>query len=187
MIQTKEELKQYIEKDRVALWQTRKKPRFVWNGSISQLIWKYERKLRRYEYHLNNKHKIRALMYKYAYTSLGIKLGLDIPPNSFGPGLDIVHVGYIVVSPKSKIGKNCMIYQGVTIGEEKSCAPIIGDYVCILPGAKIFGNIHIGNNVMIGANSVVNKDVPDNARVGGAPAHVLNYNGNEYAEHFDKS
>lgn len=59
-----------------------------------------------------------------------------------------------------------MIYQGVTIGKEKSCAPIIGDNVCILPGAKVFGNISIGNNVMIGENSVVNKNVPDNARVG---------------------
>lgn len=185
MIHTKEELKLYKEKDRIALWQKRDKPRFVWSGSIAQLIWKYERKLRNYEYHLNNKHKIRSMIYKYACNSLGLKLGFDIAPNTFGPGLDIVHIGYIVVSPKSKIGKNCMIYQGVTIGEEKSHAPVIGDNVCILLGAKIFGNIHVGNNVMIGANSVVNKDVPDNARVGGAPAHILNYNGNEYVGHFD--
>ena len=97
MIQTREELKLYIEKDRIALWQTRKKPRFVWSGSIAQLIWKYEIKLRKYEYHFNNNHKIRAMMYKYAYTFLGIKLGFDIAPNTFGPGLDIVHIGYIVV------------------------------------------------------------------------------------------
>ena len=82
-----------------------KKPRFIWNGSIPHLIWKYERKLQNYEYHLNNKHKIRTLLYKYAYTTLGIKLGVDIPTNAFGSGLDIVHVGYVVVSPKNKMEK----------------------------------------------------------------------------------
>lgn len=46
---------------------------------------------------------------------------------------------------------------------------------------RFFGNIHIGNNVMIGANGVVNKRIPDNARMGGAPAHILNCGGNEYA------
>ena len=70
----------------------------MWSGSIAQLIWKYERKLRNYEYHLNNKHKIRSMIYNYACNSLGLKLGFDIAPNTFGPGLDIVHIGYIVVS-----------------------------------------------------------------------------------------
>lgn len=105
MIQTKEDQRQYLEQDRVALWQTSKKPRFMWNGTGSQLIWKYERKLRNYEYYLNNSNIIRALLYKYAHTMLGIKSGIDVPPNSFGQGLGIVHLGYVVMSPKSKSEK----------------------------------------------------------------------------------
>lgn len=155
-------------------------------GGIQGLIWRYERYLRMYEYHLNNHHRIRSQVFRYIYTCYGIKLGYDIPPNVFGPGLDIVHIGSIVVSPKARIGKNCMIYQNVTIGEEDSCAPQIGDYVCILPGAKLFGDITIGNNVMVGANAVVCKDVPDRVRVAGVPAKILNTNGNEYAWHFDR-
>ena len=54
-------------------------------------------------------------------------------------------------------------------------APTIGDNCIIYPGAKIFGKITIGNNVVIGANAVVNKDVPDNAIVAGVPARIIRY------------
>lgn len=53
----------------------------------------------------------------------------------------------------------------VTIGRSRGKAPVIGDNVYIGPGAKIFGGIHVGNNVNIGANCVVFQDVPDNATV----------------------
>ena len=53
--------------------------------------------------------------------------------------------------------------------------PTIGDNCIIYPGAKIFGKITIGNNVVIGANAVVNKDVPDNAVVAGVPARIIRY------------
>lgn len=71
----------------------------------------------------------------------------------------------IIISHNAVIGKNCTIYHQVTIGEWKTGAPTIGDNVWIGPGAKIFGCIHIGNNVRIGANCVVSRDVPDNATV----------------------
>lgn len=54
--------------------------------------------------------------------------------------------------------------------------PIIGDYVTIFPGAKIFGGIKIGNHVTIGANAVVNCDIPDYAVVVGIPAKIVKYN-----------
>lgn len=79
------------------------------------------------------------------------------------------------------IGENCNIGQGVTIGiagrGEKKGVPQIGNKVYIAPGAKIIGKIIIGNNVMIGANSVVTKDVPDNAVVAGVPAKIISYKG----------
>lgn len=103
---------------------------------------------------------------------LATRLGLSIPKNVFGAGLCIVHYGTIVVSSKANIGENCRIHPSTSIGEYNG-APIIGNNVYIGPGAKLFGGIHIGNNVAIGANAVVNNDVTDNVTVGGIPAKVI--------------
>ena len=59
------------------------------------------------------------------------------------------------------------------IGAYEGGAPVIGDNVYIGPGAKIFGDITIGNNVSIGANAVVNRSFPDNVIIAGVPAKVI--------------
>ena len=71
----------------------------------------------------------------------------------------------IFISHNAKIGNNLRMYQQVTIGEGNGGAPVVGDDVFIGAGAKILGNIKIGNNVRIGANCVVVEDIPDNATV----------------------
>ncbi len=77
----------------------------------------------------------------------------------------------IVISEYAKIGKNCIIYQQVTIdgallpNENEKKAPVIGDNCYIYPGAKIIGDVTIGNNVIIEANSVVKEDVASNSHV----------------------
>ncbi|MNG29745.1 Serine acetyltransferase [compost metagenome] len=73
------------------------------------------------------------------------------------------------------IGENCVIRQGVTIGNRKSGddVPTIGDNVDIGAGAVIIGKIKIGDNVKIGANAVVLKDVPDNCTAVGNPARHI--------------
>ncbi|MDQ0200741.1 serine acetyltransferase [Neobacillus ginsengisoli] len=71
----------------------------------------------------------------------------------------------IVISAQSIIGSNCQIGHQVTIGRSKGQSPTIGDNCFIGPGAKIFGGVHIGNNVRIGANCIVCTDIPDNATV----------------------
>jgi serine O-acetyltransferase len=109
-------------------------------------------------------------------------LGFTIPCNVFGAGLRINHFGLIVVSPCANIGCFCDIHQGVNIGvDEYHKSAKIGDNVFIGPGAKLFGEITIGNNVMIGANSVVNKSFPENDSViVGVPAKIVSKKGNVY-------
>jgi len=111
------------------------------------------------------------------------KYGIDIPSTTqIGRGLYIGHSGGIVVGVVS-IGENFSISQEVTIGQtnrgERKGRPIIGDNVYVGPGAMIIGNVRIGNNVAIGANSVVTKDIPDNAVVVGMPGKVISYKGAE--------
>ena len=95
----------------------------------------------------------------------------------------INHFGLIVIDENAKIGEWCDIHQGVNIGQniEKNSVPMIGDNVWIGPGVKIFGKIEIGNNTMIGANTVVCKSFPEgNCRIAGNPARIISNEPNYY-------
>lgn len=97
-----------------------------------------------------------------------------------GRRLEIEHHGCIVIHGAARMGDDCMIRQGVTIGNggraDPLGAPTIGDRVEVGAGAKLIGRITIGNDVIIGANAVVVRDVPDHAVVGGVPARVIRIN-----------
>jgi serine O-acetyltransferase len=110
------------------------------------------------------------------------KLGISISPSTeIGSGFYIGHFGGIVINGKSVIGKNCNISQGVTLGQANRGKnigyPTLGDNIYIGPGAKIVGAVKIGNNVAIGANCVVTKDIPDNSVVVGVPGKVISQEG----------
>lgn len=92
-------------------------------------------------------------------------------PN-IGGGLLIQH-GFATIIQAERIGCNAKIFQQVTIGYNEDKRPVIGDNVEICCGAKVIGGVHVGNNVTIGAQALVIKDVEDNAVVGGVPAIVL--------------
>jgi len=96
---------------------------------------------------------------------------LLIHTNDIGEGLYILH-GYSTAIGAKSIGKNCQINQQVTIGSLKG-SPTILDNVKILSGAIVIGEITIGNNVVIGANSTVMRDVPDNSTVFPAPSKIV--------------
>lgn len=100
-------------------------------------------------------------------------LQITTPRGHIAGGMIFQHGFSTIVSAKS-IGRNCKIYQQVTIGyNHRLEAPVIGDNVEICCGAKIIGGVHIGNNVLIGANAVVVKDIPDNSVVAGIPARII--------------
>ena len=176
MIKDKQTLQLYLDADKFALGINRRFPR-----PFMDSIWRYERTLRYYEYHKNVGNKLRRFIYSLLLTIRGERLGFSISGNCFGPGLRINHLGLLIVNAKSRVGKWCDVHQGVNIGENGyldeqgkviSEVPQIGDYCFIGPGAKIFGGCKVGNNVRIGANAIVNKDVASNNTAFGNPMQI---------------
>lgn len=108
--------------------------------------------------------------YLLANAAVQILWGIELPRSAaIGAGLYIGHFGGITISPGAVIGCRCNLSNNITIGlsgqGERSGVPTIGNDVYIAPGARLFGRIRIGDNVKIGANAVIHKDIPDNAIV----------------------
>lgn len=97
---------------------------------------------------------------------------LIITTPKIGKGLLIKHGISTIISAK-EIGEYCTVFQQTTIGYNGKDAPIIGSYVIVYCGAKVLGGINVGNNVTIGANAVVIRNIPDNCVAVGVPARVL--------------
>jgi serine O-acetyltransferase len=170
-----------LEADRIALARGTKRP------SFEDDIWKFEILLRKVEYRKNCKHSSLSRLYlKSLYLRfhlLGRKLGFTIPPNTFGPGLAIAHRGTIVVHFNARVGENCRVHVCTDIGTEARYgdkAPRIGNNVYLGPGAKIFGDITIGDDSAIAANAVVNRSFPEpHQTIGGIPAQKISGKGSE--------
>lgn len=100
---------------------------------------------------------------------------INLPAGTtIGPGIVFPHPGPIYIHPEVVIGKDVMVYPGVVVGGDHSRdgAPTLGDNVTLCAGCKVLGPITVGDNVVIGANAVVVKDVPSNALAVGVPAVV---------------
>jgi len=137
---------------------------------------KYMYLLRKASQH--KKYSFFGLFYRFFLRKYGYRYGFQIPVETqIGEGFYIGHFGPIVINAETKIGKNCNITHGVTIGKtfrgKLKGTPILGDNIWIGTGSVIVGNIKIGSNVMIAPNSFVNIDIPSNSLVLGNPAKII--------------
>ena len=108
--------------------------------------------------------------------------GIEIHPSAtIGSGFFIDHGMGVVIGETAEIGNYVTLFQGVTLGgtgkERGKRHPTLGSHVVVGAGAKILGGITVGDNVKIGANSVVLKNVSANSTVIGVPARVIKTQG----------
>ncbi len=104
--------------------------------------------------------------------------GIEIHPGAvIGKGVFIDHGMGVVIGETAVVGDYCLLYQGVTLGgtgkETGKRHPTLGSNVTVGAGAKILGNINIGDRVRVGAITVVLKDVPSNSTVVGIPGRII--------------
>lgn len=180
MIRSREDYRFYLEADRIAL-----KIRKTWREFFMNDLWRFQRLLRRLEYNKNCRQSLfwrpYILYLTVKHIRLGRRLGLHVPPNVFGPGLSIAHVGTLIVNENVRVGENCRIHSCVHLatqcGSDDAC-PVIGDNVFIGPGVVIFGDIRIADGIAIGANSVVNTSfLQKGITIAGVPARKVSDKG----------
>lgn len=139
---------------------------FLFEKQNAGRYWRFREKA------LRAKSKIGKAYYRHHVYRMESKLHAFIPLSAKIEDMPIFPHGLngIFISGGAKIGKDCVIFHQVTIGSNtldgsNVGSPTIGDHVYMGAGAKIIGNVRVGNNVRIGANCVVFEDVPDNATV----------------------
>ncbi len=166
------------QKNNISVWKLIKSDcfRYCSRCKMKDILWSYFT-IRSFKYSFwmriaesNSKIRYVAKFFRRHYS---IKYGLQIFGKNIGYGLRIGHACGTIVNPKTIIGNNCTVCQFTTIGESYGKAPIIGDNVYIAPGCNIMGPIRIGSNVLIGAGSVITKDIEDNCVVVGNPGRVI--------------
>jgi serine acetyltransferase len=142
-------------------------------GSLAVMVYRFGRWI--YTLKIPVLKQLLYLLYFPLKAFIVICFGIHIPVRAeVGRGF-VIHNFSCIFIPRSKIGKNLTVQQGVTLGAAygKTGQPVVEDNVFIGAGGKVMGGIRIGNNVVIGANSLVINDVPDNAVVVGVPARII--------------
>ncbi|MCR5696853.1 MAG: hypothetical protein K6G73_07765 [Marinilabiliaceae bacterium] len=130
--------------------------------------------MRKCSYYKHQKGLLSKLLFVVHYrkfNKLGLSLGFSIGYDTLGYGVVIPHYGTIVVGGSNRIGNYAVLHTSTCISDN---GKIIGDGLYLSTGAKITSKIKLGNNISIGANSLVNKDcVQDNVLLAGMPAKVI--------------
>ncbi len=184
MIENKSDYLYYLEADKISLGEKRNRPHIIsiWESDV---IWKYQRLLRKVEYLHNCKstgiHKVYYKWTQYRLFRAQLKTGFSIPINVFGPGLSIAHLGPIIINGFAKVGKNCRLHPFTTIGIDGKSGKVatVGDNVYLSNGCKLIGDVKIGDGVVVAAGAVVTRSFEENnVVVGGIPAKVISNSGN---------
>ena len=135
--------------------------------------------------------KIARLFGFLSYKWIEIVSGISLNPRTVvGPGLYIGHFGNIIIHPNAKIGSNCVIMHGVTIGnsgkvnDSELHVPHLGNRVYVGTGAVVTGFVTLGDDCVVGANAVVNKSLSPRAVALGAPAEVVSHKGSFQYVHY---
>jgi serine O-acetyltransferase len=159
---------------------TKKKWSF-WEGHFRLLLQRPLRYIyigRKCEY---SKSKIMKLFYSWRLKQHHNKYGMTLNFNNIGKGLQLLYAHDVVINPGIQIGNDFVVFRGALIGAirggSKNGYPTIGDRVLVCANAVIVGNVKIGNDVLIAANSFVDFDVPDHSLVIGNPG-VIHYKEN---------
>ena len=181
MIKTKQELKFFLAADRIM---NRGVHRRSLKRRLIELIFpdytmRYLSALRHCEYYASRGgYSPYRILNEYRYRRLGIKLGFTIARNVFDYGLVIPHYGTIVVGSGNSIGRYAVLHTATCITEGKKT---IGDGFYLSTGAKVLKNVRIADNVSVGCNAVVYKDVEDpEMLVAGNPAQIIKQSGGWY-------
>lgn len=123
------------------------------------------------------KRRILSFLFRIVYNHLCVKYGCDIPSKvNIGAGLCLPHPNGVVINSGVSIGKNVTILGGTVLGHTEKGIPTVEDGAYIGANACIIGNVVIGHDSIIGAGSVVTKDVLAYQVVAGNPARVLRVN-----------
>lgn len=176
-IYTKKQLKFFILADRMmnrGKFNYSLKDRLI-NLFLPDYIMQYLEVMRKLSYYSHKRHAnltfLLRLYYRIRYHNLGIKLGFSIGFDTCGYGLVLPHYGSLGVGGRNRLGNYCVIHTLTSITDN---GKIIGDALYLSKGSVITSPIQLGNNVSIGANSVVNKSFnEDNIMIAGAPAKKI--------------
>lgn len=184
---TKKELRFCIMADRMM---NRGRFKNSWKDNLRNIflpddIMNYLESMRRVSYHKNRGGVFHKVMYALCLRKkirLGEKLGFSIGIHSLGYGVVIPHYGTIVVGGAPRIGNYAVLHTSTCISDNKK---VIGEGLYLATGAKITSEITLGNNISVGANSVVNKSYTgNNALIAGAPAHFIKEQDPWYGGHY---
>lgn len=118
-------------------------------------------------------HIVLYLVFFIFWRHKSLVTGIQVYPNTCGPGLAITHRSYVHIDNITRIGRNCSILPMVLFGKNKPGRIVVGDNVTFGCGVTVLAPCKIGSNVFIGAGAVVNKDIPDNCIVAGVPAKIV--------------
>lgn len=124
-----------------------------------------------------SKNRVAKSFWMFFFYITRIITHIQIPvKTNIGSGLWILHFGHIVINPKAEIGRNFCISPGCLIGDDRgkrAGIPVIGNNVYMGANSIVVGNAHIGNDVLIAPGAFVNFDVPDNSIVLGNPGKII--------------